>query len=264
MEFLQNETSQMVKEKRKQIFWVSKHFEQENDDIPKYSDLKKRDNKYRLHCDENGILQLPTGRELIVATKNGEAKWFIRSNLANLPKEINTFYCFYDVAYIVLDSLYSSELSRKYNRLVALGNPQIISFLHKDNGILSNKKDYISYQEQRELLSLIEKSAINDYYVRRNKKVAAKKYQEEKNISIEWNEESILKRNGYTVAEAVGLTTQERHHILENVIRRKLLTREQVISHIQRQINLKSSDNKFYGAIKKWEDDIYFLLNLMI
>ena len=80
-------------------------------------------------------------------------------------------------------------------------------------------------------------------------------------LGSEWNEESILRSNGYTVAQSEGLTSMERQHILESIIQQGLVTKEQVIKHINHQINIRSNDYNAYAAIKKWEEDIYFLLN---
>ena len=156
-----------VKENRRKVFLISKKYEEKNNDIPAYTSMKKRDNKYRLAGDDNGNLLCPTGAELIAATKSGEVKWFVKSTATNLPKEIERFYCFYDVAYIVLDCAYM----RMNDRLIAMGRPEIISFLHKDSGLVNKESIFLTYHEQKELLELIERSTESEYYQRRNKSI---------------------------------------------------------------------------------------------
>ena len=77
----------------------------------------------------------------------------------------------------------------------------------------------------------------------------------------EWDEESLLRRNGYTVSQEEGLSTTERQRILTQVIRNRIMTPGQVINHIERMVNLRAGQRRYDIACKKWREDIYFVMN---
>ena len=74
-----------------------------------------------------------------------------------------------------------------------------------------------------------------------------------------WNVESILRQEGYTVSQREGLSDNERETILRNVISQKLMSRRQVIEHIELQISLRKNNSMYDIAISKWERDLQFL-----
>ena len=74
-----------------------------------------------------------------------------------------------------------------------------------------------------------------------------------------WNLESVLRREGYTVSQKEGLTDSERQSILKNVINRNLMSKWQIIEHIELQISLRRNNRMYNIAISKWERDLAFL-----
>ena len=71
-----------------------------------------------------------------------------------------------------------------------------------------------------------------------------------------WSEQSILRKCGYNVNQASGLTTLERRKILANVIDHEILSKLEIRSHIQKQIALHS---RHLAAVDKWESDDDFV-----
>lgn len=71
-----------------------------------------------------------------------------------------------------------------------------------------------------------------------------------------WPEQSILRKCGYNVNQASGLTTLERRKILANVIDHEILSKLEIRSHIQKQIALQS---RHLTAVDKWESDDDFV-----
>ena len=76
----------------------------------------------------------------------------------------------------------------------------------------------------------------------------------------EWDEESILKKHGYSVSQEEGLTVGERQRILSMVIRNHVMTAYQVINHIERMVNLRDKQSKYDLACKKWREDMQFVM----
>ena len=79
------------------------------------------------------------------------------------------------------------------------------------------------------------------------------------NEIINWNEESVLRRNGYTVSQMDGLLSIERQGILKRIIDKKILSPEQIIYHIETQIALREKNERYEEACQKWKEDIFFL-----
>ena len=77
-----------------------------------------------------------------------------------------------------------------------------------------------------------------------------------------WNLESVLRQEGYTVSQKEGLTDSERQSILKNVINRNLMSKWQIIEHIELQISLRKNNSMYNIAISKWERDLSFLRRL--
>ena len=78
---------------------------------------------------------------------------------------------------------------------------------------------------------------------------------------MEWELESVLKKNGYSVSQEEGLSKTERQRILSQVIINKIMTPIKVIKHIELQIKLKEHNDNYDLACKKWREDISFIKN---
>lgn len=77
-----------------------------------------------------------------------------------------------------------------------------------------------------------------------------------------WNLESILHQEGYTVAQKENLSDYERQHILKSVINRNLMSKWQIIEHIELQISLRRNNRMYNIAVSKWERDLAFLRSI--
>ncbi len=77
-----------------------------------------------------------------------------------------------------------------------------------------------------------------------------------------WNLESILRQEGYTVSQKEDLSDYERQQILLSVMRRNLMSKWQIIEHIELQISLRRNNRMYNVAISKWERDLTFLRRL--
>lgn len=75
----------------------------------------------------------------------------------------------------------------------------------------------------------------------------------------DWQEKSILRTYGYTVSKTENLTKQERHQILDFVMENKIMTSNQIISHLVWQIETRKRMWNMQDAISKWEDDIRYV-----
>ena len=75
----------------------------------------------------------------------------------------------------------------------------------------------------------------------------------------EWDEESIIRKHGYTVSQEEGLSAAERQRILSMVIKNRVMTPYQVINHIERMINLRDRQSKYNLACQKWREDMQFV-----
>ncbi len=77
-----------------------------------------------------------------------------------------------------------------------------------------------------------------------------------------WNVESVLRQEGYSVSQREGLLDSERQAILLKVIENKIMSKYQVIEHIELQISLRKNNSMYDIAISKWECDLAFLRKL--
>lgn len=76
----------------------------------------------------------------------------------------------------------------------------------------------------------------------------------------EWDEESLLRRHGYTVSQEEGLSVTERQRILSMVIKNRVMTPYEVINHIERMVNLRDTQSRYDLACKKWREDMHFVM----
>lgn len=75
----------------------------------------------------------------------------------------------------------------------------------------------------------------------------------------DWNLESILRQEGYTVSQKEALSDSERQNILKSVLTRGLMTKWDVIEHIELQISLRKNNSMYTTAILKWERDLQYI-----
>ena len=68
-----------------------------------------------------------------------------------------------------------------------------------------------------------------------------------------------MRQEGYTVSQKEGLSDYERQQILLSVMRRNLMSKWQIIEHIELQISLRRNNKMYSMAISKWERDLSFL-----
>ena len=73
--------------------------------------------------------------------------------------------------------------------------------------------------------------------------------------------ESILKANGYNVAQSNGMRDDQRQDILRKIVDGHVLTKLQIISYLQFFQATKRGMPQYEAAVKKWEADISFLEN---
>ena len=89
------------------------------------------------------------------------------------------------------------------------------------------------------------------------------KYREYKEIkgkldSGELRPESMINKLGYNVDAKKNLSEQERRRILEMAIDNGVMSRSEVISHLEWNIKIRKNE-KYNNAKKKWQSDINFL-----
>lgn len=72
----------------------------------------------------------------------------------------------------------------------------------------------------------------------------------------EWDEQSYLRKMGYTVSKTENLSEVERQEILFSVIRSGKMNKWDIIDHLERMINLRKYESKYDLAVSKWRNDI--------
>lgn len=77
--------------------------------------------------------------------------------------------------------------------------------------------------------------------------------------TTDWNLESILRQEGYTVSQKEALSDGERQNILKSVLLRGLMTKWDIIEHIELQISLRKNNSIYNTAILKWERDLQYI-----
>ena len=76
----------------------------------------------------------------------------------------------------------------------------------------------------------------------------------------DWAEESVIKQYGYSVSKVSGLTTKERHAILDFIIGCEIMPKSRVINHIEWLVKQNSGRRtNMVDAINKWNDDLIYL-----
>ena len=78
------------------------------------------------------------------------------------------------------------------------------------------------------------------------------------------NQYSLLNLCGYNVNQKDNLSSDTRQSILRYVIENKLMSKADVIKHLDYYINLNSNQNTKKLAIKKWKDDLAYVSSFQI
>ena len=78
------------------------------------------------------------------------------------------------------------------------------------------------------------------------------------------NQYSLLNLCGYNVGQKDNLSPYTRHEVLRYVIANKLMSKPDVIKHLDYYINLNSSQSSKRLAVKKWKEDLDYVNNLEI
>lgn len=74
-----------------------------------------------------------------------------------------------------------------------------------------------------------------------------------------YNTESILRQFGYNVNAQENLSLEERHKILEIILNNSIMSKNEIISHLNFLINSRKNQINMFNAISKWNDDIKFV-----
>lgn len=120
-----------------------------------------------------------------------------------------------------------------------------------------NMRRLIWRRGYRNLFSLI--SALPNNKINSDRYVDGISSSDDKFNPMLWQEESYLRVKGYTVSQQEGLTESQRHQILANVIDSGVMSKNQIIGHLESMISLRKYQNKYENAIRKWEQDIDFV-----
>ena len=73
-----------------------------------------------------------------------------------------------------------------------------------------------------------------------------------------FREVSILALYGYNV-RVNGLTTNERHKIIDYVIDKGIMHPTDVVALLQSDINLRKDNSSMFDACEKWREDIVYI-----
>ena len=125
----------------------------------------------------------------------------------------------------------------------------------------AKKECWYNYQSVENILEAIK--VCSAFYNNMNK-VKENDYYQNSNIDskfdpTEWELESILFVEGYTVSQKEGLGARQRQMILSKVIENYLMTPQKVVQHITAQIRLRENNSSYNLACSKWEEDIDFV-----
>lgn len=94
--------------------------------------------------------------------------------------------------------------------------------------------------------------------------VVSKKYWLNQDCDIEsatFGNTSLLYDIGYNVNSANNLSSDTRREILTNAVDSGLMTKYEIMSHLNKQILLRKNDPIYAEACQKWESDIEFIRN---
>lgn len=75
------------------------------------------------------------------------------------------------------------------------------------------------------------------------------------NTPYDMEAESLMHMLGYNVSSVYDLSDKQRWCILDNIVSSKIMTKAQIIAHLDYLIKRSSGNTSFYTAISKWERD---------
>lgn len=85
------------------------------------------------------------------------------------------------------------------------------------------------------------------------------KYFNKSNNFDSYNTESILRQFGYNVNAQENLSANERHKIIEIILNNGIMSKNEIISHLNFLTNSRKNQANMFNAISKWNDDIKFV-----
>lgn len=77
-------------------------------------------------------------------------------------------------------------------------------------------------------------------------------------------QEHIIHKYGYNVQSGNGLSSLDRQQILVNLINNKVLSKNEIISHLEYCIKMASGRDNMTAAISKWKQDLEFLCRFKV
>lgn len=74
--------------------------------------------------------------------------------------------------------------------------------------------------------------------------------------------ESIYKQYGYNVSQIDGLSAPYRQALLSDIITKRIRTKEETIQFLSMLISINGKKKENWLALKKWQEDLKFVINL--
>ena len=71
--------------------------------------------------------------------------------------------------------------------------------------------------------------------------------------------ETMLHKLGYNVSQKDGLSSQERHDILAQIVTKRQISKNEIISLLQYYIRRNENNDNMWLAVEKWEQDLAFM-----
>lgn len=71
--------------------------------------------------------------------------------------------------------------------------------------------------------------------------------------------ETMLHKLGYNVSQKEGLSSQERHDILAQIVRKRQISKNEIISLLQYYIRRNENNDNMVLAVEKWSEDLVFI-----
>lgn len=71
--------------------------------------------------------------------------------------------------------------------------------------------------------------------------------------------ETMLHKLGYNVDQRNGLSAQERHDILAQIVAKHQIAKNEIISLLQYYIRRNANNSNMYYAVEKWQNDLEFI-----
>ena len=77
-----------------------------------------------------------------------------------------------------------------------------------------------------------------------------------------FKDQSLLNSYGYNVSKTKGLSKELRQYILQNIVNNGIMKKEEVISFINKLIQINKNKDNFKSAINKWQEDVKYVSSL--